>query len=188
MYTSEVEICSMALMLLGDNPISSLDELNDRARTCKRLWPMVLDDELAAHRWNCAKRRATLTRKPGSPEFGWAYWFELPADPFCLRVLEMEDPSEEFEVEDRTLLCDNSSAKVRFLARVTAVGKYSPGLVSALTARMSAELAMPITKKEKVVAAAWAAYNGKILSALAADGQEGSPETLTDTTLVDARK
>jgi hypothetical protein len=186
MYTSETEICSAALMLLGDNPITSLDDLNDRARACKLLWPLVLDDELAAHRWNCAKRRATLARLAATPEFGWTYQYQLPVG--CLRVFEMEDPAEEFAVEDGVLLCDNSTAKVVYAVRVTAVGKYSAGLVSALVARMAAELAMPITKKEKVVSAAWAAYNGKILSALAADGQEGSPETLECTTLVDARK
>ncbi|OGQ00032.1 MAG: hypothetical protein A2Z40_03190 [Deltaproteobacteria bacterium RBG_19FT_COMBO_60_16] len=185
MYQSETEICSAALMLLGDSPINSLDDANDRARLCKMIWPMVLDDELSAHRWNCAKRRAELAREAATPAFEWSYQYALPAD--CLRVLEMQDPTELFAVEDGVLLCNNTTAKIRYLARVTAVGKYSAGLQSALVARMVAELAMAITKKEKVVSAGWAAYSGKILSALASDGQEGSPETLEDRTLVDAR-
>lgn len=185
MYSSETEICSAALMLLGADPINSLNDANDRARVCKVIWPMVLDDELAAHRWNCAKRRATLAREAAAPAFGWSYAYALPDN--CLRIFEMEDPDEAFVVEDGLLLCDNSTAKVLYAVRVTAVGKYSAGLCSALVARMSAELAMPITKKEKVVSTAWAAYQGKILSALASDGQEGSPEKVECTTLTDVR-
>jgi hypothetical protein len=185
MYASETEICSAALMLLGDSPINSLDDANDRARASKLLWPLVLDDELSAHRWNCAKKRAELARLASTPAFGWAYQFQLPSG--CLRVFEMEDPDEAFAVEDGLLLCDNSTAKVLYAVRVTTVGKYSAGLCSALVARMAAELAMPITKKKAVVDAAWAVYQGKILSALASDGQEGSPEVAECTTFTDAR-
>lgn len=185
MYQSETEICSAALMLLGANSINSLTDNNDRARTCKLLWPMVLDDELSAHRWNCARKRAELAREAAVPAFGWNYQYTLPAD--CLRVLEMQDPDENFEVEDGVLMCNNTTAKVRYLYRNVAFGSYSSGLQTALVARMSAELSLPITKKKDVVAAAWAAYQGKILSALGSDGQEGSPETLSCTTLTDAR-
>ncbi len=185
MYHSETEICNAALMLLGANPINSLNDANDTARTCKVIWPMVLDDELAAHVWNCAKKRATLARETTAPAFGWSYAYALPSD--NLRILEMEDPETEFAVEDGLLLTDNETAKVRYLARVTVVEKYSAGLCSALVARMVAELAMPVTKSQKVVSAGWAAYAGKILSALASDGQEGSPEVVECTTLTDVR-
>lgn len=185
MYQSEAEICSAALVLLGDEAITSLNDNNARARVCKLIWPMVLDDELSAHQWNCIKRRAQLSRLAAAPAFGWSYQYQLPPD--CLRVLEMEDPDEEFAVESGVLLCNNTTAKILYLSRSVLFGAYSAGLQSALVARMVAELAMPITKKKEIVAASWAAYQGKILSALASDGQEGSPEKAECTLFTDVR-
>lgn len=187
MFQSETEICNAALMLLGDKPLNSLDDLTDRARLCKQIWPMVLDDEIAAHRWKATLRRAELTRKAAAPAWGWSYQYALPTDPICLSVIEMKDPKEEYEIEGDVLLCNNTTALIRYKTRIAA-GAAGPGMQSALVARMMAELAMPITKKEAVVKAAWAAYHAKISSALAADGQQGVGEVLEDTTLIDARR
>lgn len=184
MYSSITEICSGALVLLGQDPINSLDDVNDRARLCAKIWPMVLDDELTLHRWKCARARKALAREAEAPAFGWAYQFALPPD--CLRVLSLSDDSVDYEIEGNLLLTNNSSANILYLYRNLAVGAYSAGLVSALVARMTAELAMPVTKKESIVKASWAAYWSKVGQAIAADGQQGTPEVLEDRTLVDA--
>jgi hypothetical protein len=182
---SPAEICSIALRLLGTDAINSLDDPTDRARICKQIWPMVLDDELTLHRWKCARKRAELARLADAPAFGFAYQYELPPD--CLLVLGMSYSSIAYEIEDGKLLTDESTAKIYYLYRNETVAKYSPGLKSALAARMTAELAMPITKKKAIVDSAWAAYWAKVSQAAAVDGQQGTPEVLEDTTFVDAR-
>ena len=184
MYSSITEICSTALLSLGQEAINDISDPNYRARLCKGLWPMVLDDELSLHRWKCAKKRATLAQDAVTPAFGWAYQYQLPND--NLRVLSMSDESVEYEIEGTFLLTNNSSAKILYLFRNTVVGTYSPGLVSSLVARLAAELSMPVTKKESVVKAGWAAYWGKVAQSVAADGQQGTPVALEDRTLVDA--
>lgn len=185
MYASITEICNSALMALGQEAINDIADANDRARLCKQIWPMVLDDELSLHRWKCARKRASLAREAATPAFGWAYQYALPTD--CLRVLSIQNDVD-FEIEGNLLLTDNTSANIIFLYRNVTTGAYSPGLTSALVARMAAELAMPVTKKDSLVKASWAAYWSKIGQAIAADGQQGTPEVLEDRTLVDARK
>ena len=185
MYDSVTEIASVALLSLGQDAINSIDDQNDRARLAKGLWPMVLDDELSLHRWKVARKRASLAREAATPAFGWAYQYALPAD--CLRVLSMANDVEH-EIEGALLLTDNTSADIIYLYRNETVGAYGPGLTSALVARLAAELAMPITKKDSLVKAAWAAYWAKIGQAIAADGQQGAVEVIEDRTLVDARK
>jgi hypothetical protein len=183
MYASITEICNVALSLLGQDPVNDIADSNDRARLCTKIWPMVLDDELSLHRWKCARKRAALAMEAATPAFGWAYQYALPSG--CLRVLSIENDVD-YEIEGNFLLTDNTSANVIYLWRNPTVGAYSPGLVSALVARMAAELSMPTTKKDSIVKASWAAYWSKVGQALAADGQQGTPEVLEDRTLLDA--
>jgi len=185
MYASKTEICSAALLALGQDPINSIDDQNERARLCKQLYEMVLDDELSLHRWKVARKRASLAKEAATPAFGWAYQYALPSD--CLRVLSMANDVD-YEIEGALLLTNDTSANIIYLYRNATVGAYGPGLTSALVARMAAELAMPVTKKDSIVKAAWAAYWSKIGQAIAADGQQGAVEVIEDRTLVDARK
>jgi len=183
MYASVTEIANAALLALGQDAINSIDDQNDRARLAKGLWPMVLDDELSLHRWKVARKRASLARLAEAPAFEWAYQYQLPTD--CLRVLSIANDVD-YEIEGALLLTNNTSANIIYLWRNQSVGAYGPGLTSALVARLAAELAMPITKKDSIVKAAWAAYWGKVAQSIAADGQQGTPEALEDRTLADA--
>ncbi len=182
---SPEELCNLALMSLGAAPINSLDDLTDRARICKALWPMVLDDEIMQHAWKCCRKRATLALLAAAPAFGYSYRYQLPTD--CMRVLELSDDTIDYEVEDGELLTDNSTCQIIYLFRNTVIAKYSAGFKAALVARLTAELAMPITKKDAIVKSSWAAYWGKLAQALAADGQQGSPRVVYDSTLTYAR-
>ncbi len=183
--SSPVEICNIALLMIGAEAITDLGDSTDRARVCNAMWQTVLEDEITLHRWKCCRKRAELALEADAPAFGWSYQFALPTD--CLRVLDMYPATTEHEIEDGKLLTDNSSAKIVYLYRNETVAKYSSGLKSTLAARMAAHIAMPLTKKKAVVDAAWAAYWSVVSQAIAADGQQGTPEVLEDRTLVDAR-
>lgn len=184
MYQSAEEICTAALLSLGREGISSFNDLNDRARACKGIYPQVLDEELSRP-WRCILSRATLSRLVAAPAFGYAYQYALPAD--CLKVRQMEDPDSEFQVEGGVLLTDEETAKIIYHRRVENVALLSPGLVGVLVARMALELAMPITSDRNVLAAASSRYERRLMEGLASDGQQGTPEVLEDRTLADAR-
>lgn len=182
---SPVEICNVALLMVGAEAITDLGDSTDRARVCKALWQTVLEDEITLHRWKCCRKRVELALDAAAPAFGWSYQYALPTD--CLRVLDMYPATTEHEIEDGMLLTDSSSAKIIYLYRNETVAKYSSGLKATLAARMAANIAMPLTKKKAVVDAAWSAYWSVVSQAIAADGQQGSPEVIEDRTLVDAR-
>src|SRR3546814_17640703 len=64
--TTEVSICSNALLRLGSDPINSFDEADnfgsniERARLCANLWPNVRRQFLRTHPWTCATKRLVL--------------------------------------------------------------------------------------------------------------------------------
>lgn len=81
---SETEIANIAMQLIGEQPITSLDEDSDRARLAKAYFRGAVDRALAAHSWTWAKKRALLAEATETPAFGYSYQYLLPAD--CLRI------------------------------------------------------------------------------------------------------
>jgi hypothetical protein len=179
--TSAVQICSNALAMLGKSPIASFTEGTDRAQYCANLWPMVRDDMLRKHFWNCAMRRVLLSPLNTPPAFGYSAAFQLPAD--FLRLYEVGNASQygnrtpDFALENRTILANATALPLRYVWRNENPDDWDAGLVAAATAGMAAVLAYPITQS----AALGEAMAGKAEKALreskAIDGAENPSET-----------
>lgn len=90
--SSAVQICSNALLMLGQKPINSLAEdptqaTSERELAAANLYPQVRNAVLRAHPWNCATRRVKLTPDSATPAFSWSYQFLKPGD--WLRTLQV---------------------------------------------------------------------------------------------------
>ena len=66
--TTQVSICNMALRLIGATRITSITASSEEARVLNDIWTDTLDEVLAAHPWNFAIKRATLTELGGTVE------------------------------------------------------------------------------------------------------------------------
>lgn len=183
---SAVDICNMALTAIGHKKITSLTEESEAARKCNVYYQQVVDAVLRAYPWNSAMVRATLAQLVGAPVFGFSYRYSLPADPYCLRVLQLEEKYMNFKVEGRELLCDQSSAKILYIARI-ATGTMDPLLIDAIAARLAAELAYPLANSPGLQANMWKLYEQKIQEAAVCDAQEGTPDDIEVTSWLDAR-
>lgn len=196
MAASVVDICNQALYLLGHDPITALDDGTRRANLCNLLWPEVRDAVLADHPWNCAVVRDELAQDATDPEFGYENRFALPTDPYCLRVLStdqdkyMDENGQQaypWEIEGRFLVINTMTVKIKYVARVIDVTQYSPKLVTAIAAKLAAELAFPITKNNGVRAQMEELYDRKIAEAKIVDAQEGTPLPFESNALWNAR-
>lgn len=185
--TSDVQICSNALLLLGDDPIASFDEESTRATLCANLWPTVRDAVLRSHPWNCAMKRVALAADTATPDFDWAYQFSLPGQ--CLRVWTVgrKGESAAWEVCGTKLMTDEAIAYVRYIERPSDAAKYDGMLVLALTSGMAAALAYPITKSKTQQEAMVALHQEHMKRARTVDGQEGTGEDSPDSALIAVR-
>lgn len=183
---SIVSICSNALTKLGAEPITSFDDNSNRSKLCQAYYPNVRDAVLRAYPWNCAVLRASLARDAAAPTYGYSYRFALPVDPYCLRVLEVEDDVEH-RIEGRYLLSDESSVKIKYIARVTDPGLFDALLSEAIECRMAAELAYPITRSPSLIQAMWGLYAEKLREARGIDGQEGTVSYWESNALIEVR-
>lgn len=186
---SEVSICNGALTRIAGKLITSLLDGTVEANFCKENYPDIRDAVLRSHPWNCATARASLAQLVDNPPFGFAAQFTLPAD--CLRVLVFNDdnvsshllngiivydPAIRFKIEGRRLLTDDGEANIVYIKRETDPMVYDALLVQAISARLAAELAFPLTKNPRLVSTMWELYASKMQEARTTDGMEGTPD------------
>jgi len=190
---TEVSICSNALRILGDDPITSLTDDTERARLCNALYEPSRDAVLRSHPWNFAITRATLAQLSATPTYEYAYQYSLPTDPYCLRVLSMEYQDYIFKVEylsgtGRVLLTDEGTAKILYVAKVADTAQFDSLFVDTLTAKLALELSFPVTNSATLQAQMQKLYQLKLSEARSIDGQEGFMDDLVSDTLTDFRK
>lgn len=184
---SEADICSDALVLLGDSPILSLDDTSDRASACKQLYPRVRDAVLRAHPWKFAQKRAALAQTVTPPAFGYAFSYQLPVD--FLRLIEFVGDRRDvpFTHEGQLVLTDSPQCMIRYVAKVEDPNLFDSLFVSALSARMAAELAQPITSQSSLMQTMLRLYEAKIQEARTVDSQEQTPDQLVSDVLTRVR-
>tara|TARA_R110000787_G_scaffold36047_5_gene92218 strand:+ start:89 stop:649 length:561 start_codon:yes stop_codon:yes gene_type:complete len=184
---SVVEICSNALNMLGDDAISSLDEDNDRARLCKAFYDTTRDATLRAHPWNCALVYSEFSQLSAGAGHTWDYAYQLPSEPYCLRVWQAQYPDIKFRVVGRQVYTDESSFLAIYISRVTDPALFDASLYMSLTARMAWAMAYPLTKSRFVMEQMRGYYGEQMRIAKADDGQEGTPNRMQANILAEVR-
>ena len=183
MSISETGIANLAVMSLGiQTPITNLatDDSNE-ARYCRRFYAPMKDAVLRSHPWNCAIHRTTLTPLSVTPDSDWDNQYQLPANPHCLRVLqvgEIEDQPVEWVVEGRRLLCnEGTSVEIKYIKRITDTNEFDALLVDAIALKMAIKICMPLVKSQKIKDSLIKELEMVVLpEARTIDGQEGSTQ------------
>jgi hypothetical protein len=185
--SSEIEISNIALLMLGDSPIISFDDGSERANLCNAFYPTIRDEVLRAHPWNCARVRVQLVALAAAPVYEYDYQYQLPASPYCLKVLDVnENTTYPWKIEGRKLLTDESEVYITYTGRVD-VGDFDVLLMSAISRRLAAQLTYAITAKFNLFEMMWKAYELVLSEARSVDSQEGSAPSFLSNDLIDVR-
>lgn len=182
--TTKLKICNMALRSLGVARITDFVTDNEQTRVLNDVYDMLLDEILMSHPWNFATKRASLDQNVTAPVYEYTYAFDLPAD--CLRILETEN-NVEYQQEGNLLLTNDSSMKIRYIARITDSSKYSSTFVSAFSARIAVEVAYPLTGDPTVAKIKQDEYMMKYSQAKSYNGQEGVVRQEDDSSWISER-
>lgn len=184
---TEVSICSNALLMLGDTPISSFDDDSDRARLASNIWPTARDYVLRRHPWNCAVSRVVLNPDEDAPDWDFAYQYTLPGD--FLRVLSIGSDGERipYRVEGRKILTDATPLRLRYIFRNDNPATWDALLVWGMTNVMRAVFAYGITQSTSLEQLVETVMRDVLRQARAVDGQEDDTEAMDDSPLMLAR-
>jgi hypothetical protein len=184
---TDVSICSAALSLLGDKPISSLTEPNRVAATlCANIYPLARSDILRRHPWNCLGKRVVLPPMVDKPAFEWSYQFTPLGDMLRIITVGYDGAPEPYRFEGGVILLNSSVCRLHYLSNL-GEGFWDAQLVDVMIKRMAKDLAYPITKSATLASEKANEFKEAWKAATATDGQENPPEEFIDSPFLQAR-
>ena len=145
--TTSIDIANSALVLLGGREITSFTDHSNEATVAKNLYRSARDFVLRAYPWASLKKRANVVELAEKPVSGFEHQYQLPGD--SVRVLEVHSGGkyrvDHWEVNGRAVLTDSKPISIVYISDTVPEQNYSTQLVQALTYRLAAEMAYPVT-------------------------------------------
>jgi len=187
MSVSETQICNLALGELGSGRISNYEtDTSEKAVLCRLYLEPVIDEVLRSHEWNCAIWYQSLSEISSDDDDylladydKYSYQFQIPTNPFCLRVLEIPDyPGYDYEIVSGYLLTNLSEVTIKYIRRIEDVTEFDSLLVRAIAYRLAADLATRITNSTKTRSEMLVIYDWQLTRAVDIDARESeNPQT-----------
>jgi len=158
------------------------------------MFDLVFDAELRRYRWKFALKRATLPALVASPEWGYTYAYQLPADflalvqvnEYYLRGLKQKTL---WTVESGQILTDlPAPLKVRYIRRVDNLGLVDPLFVEVVACKLAFEACETLTQSAQKEQAAGEKYRFAVQEAVRQDAIENPPDELPWGSWLDSRE
>lgn len=146
----DLAINNMALNLLGQSPINSIEEpTSDNEATCARIYPITVLSLLSRHPWNFANPvRQLAVNGDITPVGNYLYAYKLPSDMLSGPEAVFADgnlkrPVHDYEVADDHVHCNYTRIDVRY-AKKTSPATWPAYFVELVVMALASRLAKPI--------------------------------------------
>jgi hypothetical protein len=199
--TERVDIANIALSLLGEQDITSLEDDLNRARQMRINYIPARDATLEAHDWSFAIERFIPPVNAIPPVYGATFAFDIP--PNILRVIAVDNPKTtsntdftlpinsreqlDWQFENRQIITNSEVIWVRGIRRVEQEGKFSPLFVEAFAARLAYMCALNLTASAEIQANMKGIFDEYIHEAKSRDGLQGRSRRLRNRSLIKSR-
>jgi len=114
--TSSIKMASNALVLLGDDSLSSFDDATAGATIANQLYETSYLSILSNFRWRFATKTINLSQLVNKQESRYTYAFQLPSD---LLYLIKVDNSSQYEIFGTELHSDHREITIDYIYRVS---------------------------------------------------------------------
>lgn len=170
---TKIDLCSMALLKLGEAPIQSLTDDTAESQLARTLFDPVVDSLIAAHVWRFACKTFNLVRNADGD-------FLIPAD--CLRIVKAPG-----EIRGNKILCPGAD-KIEVVGLARVAPESFPGYFASLAAtRLAMEFCIPLLGEQSVFRMLAALYETELQSAKFIDSTTSAPGAIKDFSLISTR-
>jgi len=149
-----VQICSEALILLRDKPISSFTDGTESAEICDELYPSFVRAMLADYPWYFSTKKQQLSKLSASPINEFDHKYLMPSD--LLRLIAIYDsdqtgvrPFKNYDLINKEVHSNETSLWAEY-AFYVAENKWPSYFRRFFVIALAEHLAMPITGKDKM--------------------------------------
>lgn len=169
---TKIDLCSMALLKLGENPIQSLSDDTAAAKLGRTLVDFVIDTLLAIHPWRFACNSYTLARDEDGN-------FEIPSE--VLRIIKTNG-----HVIGNKIVSDIDTLNITAIVRVSP-DKFPSYFASLVATKLATEFCMPLTSDQTVFRTMVALYETELQTAKFIDSTTSINSGIENFSLIDSR-
>ncbi len=185
---SRTHVCNSSLIIIGENPITDIEDITVPAKRCKLIFEDIADEVSSSKYWSKLKKRVELALLQDPPEYEFNFQFQLPSDNLqVLSINEFPIDNFQYQIEDNKLLINQSSIFIKYIQHQRNPEKWGKFLERAVVLRMAAELCY-ITTGDSVLSDK--IFNRYILyskTSAATDSNQGSRRKVSATTITRVR-
>jgi hypothetical protein len=180
--TSKIEICNIALSIIGADSIRNFDENNKRSRMCDVLYESARDELLSSFDWSFARRIAKLQQVPtdtGTHPPG-LYAYKLPNDCKVPRDLWPPGSFESWFLLGNILYCKQDNIEDGVDIFLVYTGKeinttmFSDTFANTLAILLASRLAGPITQDKNLTKTLYDQFRIEYQNAIDIDANLGN--------------
>ena len=171
MFT-KLDLCSMALLKLGEKPIQSLADDSAAAQLARTLFDSITDALIASHPWHFAMRTYELTKTDNDD-------FVIPGD--VLRVLSCPG-----QIQMGRIIAPSDTIKITALVRISPES-YPSYFVSLAATKLAMDFCVPMTGDHNVFKMLAALYETEFMSAKFIDSTTTTSANIENFSLINSR-
>ncbi len=151
---SKITICNLALAQLGQAPISSLEQDDEKARRLNLFYEPVRDEVLRTHNWAFAGAQEPLILIEKQSDARGRYIYKYPAEAlFIRRVFRQEGMQEALKFKElfrtdlhcRVLETDAEQAYAEYTRRILDENLFDPAFIKSFSLALACDLAVALT-------------------------------------------
>ena len=180
---SKIGLISKALILIGEQPLTSLTDNRYGATVGSNLFEMLYEAELQSNRWRFAMTKGSLSQLVAEPLNEWQYAYQLPTD--MLLPIGVW-PRVAYEIYADHLYTDASSVQLDYMFKpdVSDIPAYFATL---MTYALAKDMVKSITESDTAVTIMTNKYNMQRARAMYADAQGRPSKMVIDSPFTDNR-
>ncbi len=180
MASSDIDMVSNALVLLGHTSISAFSEAAD----VTNLYPSIYEAVLSEHNWSFALKEQPLSRlaEELDPEVGFRFAFQAPPD--MIRVWKVI-PFSDYKPVGSLIYSNQTALLARYIFRVPEVN-LPPHFVLMLQYKLASDFAVSVTEDPTKEAAFQRKYIDQLIRAKNIDAQGRTQEAIFDSPFIRA--
>ena len=139
--TSSIKMASNALVLLGDEPLSSFDDATAGATIANQLYETSYLAILSNFRWRFATKTIQLSRLSTKQDSIYSFAFQLPSD---LLYLIKVDNSSKYEIYGNELHSNHNTIIIDYIYRVDETN-LPPYFIKMFEFYLAMQFSIPLT-------------------------------------------
>ncbi len=156
---SKIHICNLALAQLGQSPISSLEQENEKARRLNLFYAPVRDEILRTHNWAFAGAEEPLALLESEPDVQGRFTYKYPSEALFIRNISETGrerlPFQEFfrpDLHSRVILTPSEHARAYYTCRITDENLFDPAFIKCFSLALACDLAVVLSADMQLAA------------------------------------